>query len=361
MRTTFHQFFRPTKAEMDELLATALICYDANVLLNVYRYSDETKDGLVQVFQAFVDRTYLPHQVALEYARNRAKTIVDQVNLCKATEDAFKKVIKDFIAPINKQPFLSHSSTKALEGVIDELASKREILESMITEDRYAELILGLFDKRIGVVPDKEKLTQFHNQAADRYAKGRPPGYEDLKDKDIPCAYGDYIVWRQLMDIAMDKKRDFVLVIDDTKLDWWTRLSGKTIGPRPELLEEFSQETGRRVWLFTSKGFLIATREAGSTNVSDNVINEVGRHLVAQTSALVSEDKLSNPNIDRNEANEAASEDKLIGQRVENVKTDDSPREASLREDKLTTPGEKTPEPTGEKTSVAGESEAGEE
>ena len=30
MRNTFHQYFRPTKEEMDALLAEALICYDAN-------------------------------------------------------------------------------------------------------------------------------------------------------------------------------------------------------------------------------------------------------------------------------------------------------------------------------------------
>ena len=81
MRTTFHQYFRPTKDEMDALLAEALICYDANVLLNVYRYSDETQKGLIEIFGAFADRTYLPHQVALEYARSRVKTIIDQVNL----------------------------------------------------------------------------------------------------------------------------------------------------------------------------------------------------------------------------------------------------------------------------------------
>ena len=92
---------------MDEMLEKALICYDANVLLNVYRYSDETQNGLVEVFKAFADRTYLPHQVALEYARNRAKTIVDQVNFCQSTEDAFKKVISEFLAPKDKQPFLS--------------------------------------------------------------------------------------------------------------------------------------------------------------------------------------------------------------------------------------------------------------
>ncbi|MHB8423306.1 MAG: PIN domain-containing protein [Leptospirales bacterium] len=333
---------------MDEMLKKALICYDANVLLNIYRYSEETQNGLIEVFQAFVDRTCLPHQVALEYARNRAKTIVDQANLCQSTEDAFKKVIKESIEPKDKQPFLSDESTEALNGIIDELATKRKALEFMISEDKYADLFLSLFDQKIGPAPDEEMLKQLHKQADDRYAKKTPPGYSDRKDKEGSHAYGDYIVWRQLMDIAKKDKRDFILVTDDSKDDWWLRLSGKTIGPRPELLEEFRRETGQCVWLFTSEGFLIATKEAGSTQVSDSVIKEVGEHLIAQTSALVSEDKLSSPNIDLEEANGSASDFKLSSQQVKHAKTDEFAKDASLQESKLMPPGKKNVTPTAD-------------
>jgi hypothetical protein len=162
------------------------------------------------------------------------------------------------------------------------------------------------------------------------------------------------------MDIAKKEKRDFILVTDDSKDDWRLKLSGKTIGPRPEHLEEFRRETGQRVWFFTSESFLIATKEAGSTQVSDSVIKEVGEHLIAQTSALGSEDKLSNPNIDREEANGSASDVKFSSQRVEHAKTDEFAREASVREDKLTIPGTKTVAPTEKKTAVTGE-DGGEE
>ena len=346
---------------MDEMLEKASICYDANVLLNVYRYSDETQKGLIEVIRAFADRTYLPHQVALEYARNRAKTIVDQINLCQATEDAFKKVVKDFIEPRDKQPFLSIDTMAAFKGIIDELENKRRVLESMISEDSYADLLLSLFDQKIGSAPDEETLGQLHKQADSRYAKKTPPGYSDLKNKQTPQAYGDYVVWRQLMDIAKQKKCNFIFVTDDSKEDWRLKISGKTIGPRPELLEEFRRETGQRVCLFTSEGFLIATREAGSTQVADSVIKEVGEHLNAETSALASEDKLSSPKIDREEWNRSASDFKLSSQRVKDAKTEESAREEALREAKLTPPGEKSATSTEKKTAVVNEDDGGEE
>lgn len=144
------------------MLKSATICYDANVLLNIYRYSDDTQKGLEDVFKTFVERTRLPYQVAFEYARNRAKTIIDQVNLCYRTEEAFNGVIKQFIEPRNTQPFLSDGSMAALRGVIAELTSKRKSLEAMISEDRYADLFFKLFDGKIELAPSEERIKEIY-------------------------------------------------------------------------------------------------------------------------------------------------------------------------------------------------------
>ena len=353
MRTTFHQFFRPTKDEMDALLEQALICYDANVLLNVYRYSDETQNGLIEVFKTFAERTRLPHQVALEYARNRVKTIIDQVKLCQETEAAFKKVVHDYIEPKNKQPFLSERAAEALKSVTDELQSKRKALECLISEDHYADLLLALFEKRIGAPPDEKTLEQLHEQAKERYEKKTPPGYSDLKDKKPPRAYGDYIAWRQLMDIATNDKKDIILVIDDTKEDWWLEMSGKTVGPRPELLEEFVRETGKRVWLFSSNSFLIATNKAGSAKVADSVIEEVRAHHVAQRAALISDLKLSGSA----DVDGFASQAKLSSPRID----DALELEALAQYQKVTAAQEENKARPEKKMEAADEDEGGEE
>lgn len=344
MRTTFHQFFRPTKNEMNAMLTQALICYDANVLLNVYRYSEETQRGLIGVFKDFSDRTRLPHQVALEYARNRAKTVVEQVNLCQATEDAFNKVVKDYITPRDRQPFLSADASAALAVIMDELEKKRKALEAMISEDEYADLLLSLFEQKICAAPDETTLAQLHAIAAGRYAKKIPPGYSDLKEKELPFAYGDYVAWRQLMDIATREKKDFIFVTDDFKEDWRLKLSGKTIGPRPELLEEFRRETGQGVWLFSSEGFLIATNEAGSSQVAESVIEEVSAHLVAQTALLASGSKLSSRSVEHRDANAPAPDVKLSNLRKESAEAESFDEEAAVRHTKVTTPSKtKTP------------------
>ena len=183
----------------------------------------------------------------------------------------------------------------------------------MVSEDHYADLLLALFDKKIGPAPDEKALEQLHEQAASRYEKKIPPGYSDLKGKEIPRAYGDYIVWRQLMEIATKEKKNLIFVTDDSKEDWWAELSGKDIGPRHELLEEFHRETGQRGWLFSSKSFLIATNKAGSAKVADSVIEEVSAHHVAQTSAKTSDLKLSGSE----DANGSASDVKLSSPQIQ--------------------------------------------
>ena len=80
MRSTFRQYFRPTRDELIELWQHGLFSFDASVLLNVYGYSKETREELVTFFENNADRVRLPHQFGLEYSRNRSKVIDKQVH-----------------------------------------------------------------------------------------------------------------------------------------------------------------------------------------------------------------------------------------------------------------------------------------
>ena len=47
MRKTFRGFYQPGKKEFQELWNSCLFVLDANVLLNMYRYSEATSDALI--------------------------------------------------------------------------------------------------------------------------------------------------------------------------------------------------------------------------------------------------------------------------------------------------------------------------
>jgi hypothetical protein len=92
MRTALHQFFRPTRDDFERLWKEALIAYDASALLNIYGYSEDTRFDLIAVIRHYADRSRLPYQFALEYARNRISTIVKQIKNYQNTENDFKKI-----------------------------------------------------------------------------------------------------------------------------------------------------------------------------------------------------------------------------------------------------------------------------
>ncbi|THV58164.1 hypothetical protein EZV76_12860 [Flagellimonas alvinocaridis] len=59
MKDEFPGYFRPTEKKVEEIWRKALFTFDANVLLNLYRYSDETRDEVFKVLQ-LVEKNSLP-------------------------------------------------------------------------------------------------------------------------------------------------------------------------------------------------------------------------------------------------------------------------------------------------------------
>ena len=96
MKKIFPGYYRPTEKEFSNLWNSCLFVLDANVLLNLYRYSQETSDELIQILKQISDRLWVPHQAALEYQENRLQTIAKQLEVYdeiqKLVEDSKKKL-----------------------------------------------------------------------------------------------------------------------------------------------------------------------------------------------------------------------------------------------------------------------------
>ena len=81
MRTTFLGYYRFTEEEFSALWHDCLFVLDANVILNLYRYSTDTSEALLNILKGISERLWLPHQIALEYQDNRLETIAGQEKL----------------------------------------------------------------------------------------------------------------------------------------------------------------------------------------------------------------------------------------------------------------------------------------
>ncbi|PZM08418.1 PIN-like domain-containing protein [Rhizobium tubonense] len=196
MRLALHEYFRPSKEEFEALWAHALITFDASSLLNLYGYSAETKKDLVAAYENFAPRIVLPYQFALEYSRNRAKIISKQIaNFQKAQKD-LEELLKKHESR-QEQPYLSSKSVKAVESILKELAQGKSRLEKSMAADEESDLLLSLFDGKIGPEPTPDQLSALYADGKKRFDKEVPPGFKDIKEKGEPDCYGDFIAWSQ--------------------------------------------------------------------------------------------------------------------------------------------------------------------
>ncbi len=278
MRLTFRHYFRPDKNELGHLWSKAFFSFDASVLLNLYGYTEKTRDALVVFAEYYIDRLRLPHQFGLEFVRNRRNVIQKQINKYKSVEDKLSE-IRDEIASTRDHPYLSDECMKAYEKIQQELVRSRTEIAKLLESDRHGENVLRLFEKRVSKCPLPEELVRLEAEAQQRYDKKIPPGYMDVKEKGSSAAYGDYIGWRQLLDIAKAENRGAIFVVDDLKQDWWWDPE-RTL-PRPELLSEFLRETQQQMYMYTSENFLIAAKEFTAAKITDDAIEEVRQHLAS--------------------------------------------------------------------------------
>lgn len=298
MRQTFHQYFRPSPEKLNQLWQYGLFSFDASVLLNVYGYSRKTRDELIELIEKHSARVRLPHQFGWEFARNRGTVIVKQVHNYLKVEEALRKIWSDDIEPKRDHPYLSPKSSRAYQAILTELADSRRVMEKLVGSDPHAERMFGIFDGRITKCPTNEERSQAEAKAQERYNKLIPPGFADVKEKGIPGSYGDCIAWFQLMGIAKDEQKGIILVVDDAKEDWWLLEHKRILGPRPELIEEFTRVTGQQFYMYNSESFLRAAKELAQEEIADDVIEEVRQRAASQRESEQFVENLKSPFIE---------------------------------------------------------------
>jgi predicted nucleic acid-binding protein len=78
MRSQFPGHFKPNAEGFSTLWKECIFSVDANVLLNLYRYSSDTRQELERSLTSVKDRLFLPNQAAQEFLKNRLSVTAGQ-------------------------------------------------------------------------------------------------------------------------------------------------------------------------------------------------------------------------------------------------------------------------------------------
>lgn len=300
MKDLFPEYYRPSDEEFRKLWNECIFVLDANILLNIYGYSETTREQLLALLERLASRIRMPHQFALEYQRNRAKAIMEQVKNYANAEKALTDLYNEEFIPKHKHPFLSDEMLTAFKKIQEDLATSRKKHESFFMNDPYYDRVTVII-KKVSSKPDD--IGKLYENAKRRYNAKIPPGYADLKEKGEPDGYGDYIGWVQIIEISKNEKKPVILLTDDAKEDWWQIQGDRTIGPRPELIAEFVEECQQHFYMYSSDRFMKFAAAYLSEKVEPEAIEEVKERLKEQLRS-VSDSKPSgstfqNPSADK--------------------------------------------------------------
>lgn len=285
MKDLFPGHFKESDESLREVWETSLFVFDANILLNLYRYSDTTRNELLRILNKLKNRAWLPHRAAEEYLNNRL-TVIDQQE--KSYDDTVKLIesLQRDLDNSRQHPFVSKGVMRKVNSVFDEicneLKSNKSVHTGRISSDEIKDSIAKIFENSVGIPYDKDRIDQLISEGEDRYKQKIPPGFKDgakAGDSEIfseKCRkYGDLIVWTQVIDKAIELNKGVVLVTDDKKEDWWEKFKGKTVGPRPELVKEFKDRTNQTFHMYQADRFLELAREILGEKVSEDIVEEI--------------------------------------------------------------------------------------
>jgi hypothetical protein len=206
----------PTEHELNSALQSALVVLDTNVLLNLYRYNESTRNDLLGVMRSLGERLWVPHQVMREFWRNRVSALVSRG---AGTEQALNSLEKQRNAAA--EALHQWAKTTAIEvserdALIDKITTLYSELEQIIqvhapgtpkmvgsaSDEPVLQELEALLDRKVGAAPDEADWQAAVDEGNTRVSRQQPPGYLDAEkiDSTLPeGAAGDYLVWHQTL------------------------------------------------------------------------------------------------------------------------------------------------------------------
>lgn len=303
LQSMFPEWYEPDDDVLADVVRAGTIALDANVLLSLYRISSVARDDVLNLLSHdhVRPRLFIPYQVGLEYQRNRVAVARGQSSGYNALRRSIDK-LKDGVTGLKiandasgiRDAAVRDEINAAVETANEELSARFDELWTKIEEIRNTHVIKDedirrsdpvrnkleelLADQgQIGVKPDDATLNERTRRATERYKAKIPPGFEDATGKDVKAdASGDYLIWRELLDLASKKTGPILFVTDDKKPDWYELdRQDRVLGPRAELRVEMAVETPHPYHQTTLDGFLRLARKHLELIVDDDTVDQV--------------------------------------------------------------------------------------
>lgn len=277
MKRKFPGYYHPSEEQFNKMLKDALIVFDTNILLDLYRVSSDTSKNLMDIIRKLDKRLWIPYQVALEYHKELLTVINNQMKKYEESSNTIK-TIRERMAEKRNHPFLPEDLSEKAMSLFNELESyfqqQQKKLQDIVMEESIKEDLGDLLGGKVGDSFSTKELEDIYAEGAGRYASKIPPGYMDVKKKQGNDVYGDLVIWKEILKKSTESKCDVIIVTDDVKEDWFMQFKGNNCGPHPSLIKEFKDITNQNVYIYTLDRFL-ALSEKLKFDVKNETLQEI--------------------------------------------------------------------------------------
>ncbi len=272
MKDTFKEFARLKPDELKALWAEAIIVFDTNILLNLYEYSQNTRDGVFEIMEQLQKQLWLPYKVGEEFYTKRISKIHTHNNSCSKIVESIDNLLK-----IDKESCLyellhDNEHLKKLKRDVDKI-SKQDMLNTY--DDPIVEKIEKIYDGNVGHEPKPAEIDEIEKEYLYKTANGiYCPGFKDnSKEKN---SSGDFHLWKQILNYGVKNNKSIIFVTEDGKEDWWWKPQGVRISARYELIKEFIHSTnGKKFHMYKFKDFTEAYKKYKGGKVDKKVTEEI--------------------------------------------------------------------------------------
>ncbi|WOF17067.1 hypothetical protein F1737_10460 [Methanoplanus sp. FWC-SCC4] len=262
MKNKFFGYYKYSKEQFKEIWDDCIFVFDTSVLLNFHKYNPKNVEETFNNFLMNSDRFWIPYHVGEEYHRNLFKVIISQLSV-------YDKVLNEIKSSKNKikglcEQYKLHPYLKLNDSVKDLMNEFEKCSESINkykknhpseTENNKVSQIIGdFFEDKIGESPINNEIEEIEREGEKRYEKQISPGFRDIKKP--ANKYGDFIIWKEIIEYSKLKDKPIVFIVDDEKNDFWQKRGKKIIGPAPDLITEFYRETNQYYYQYTLDKFL---------------------------------------------------------------------------------------------------------
>ncbi|WP_338449302.1 PIN-like domain-containing protein [Niallia oryzisoli] len=294
--------------------SSPLVIIDTNGFLNLYRYSTETTNQILNILDTVPkEQFWLPAQVIKEFKKNRHDVITREYNKYKEVTKEVERIMLVTKNDIDKQfskfnkfrfPKVNDFEAKihvAIESIKEESKNYKEEIkeevkqnEKMLRDDKVKEFIDELISsERVGEPFNFTQLLQIYSEGEQRYQYKMPPGYMDIekdkKDNTKREKFGDLILWKQLLEQSKKNNNGIIFITNDEKEDWWVLDKNDIpLRPREELFVEFDEYSDQPLVIMNLTNFInhvsIINNMVDHTTHLEMNADEISEELIAHKS-----------------------------------------------------------------------------